>query len=55
MIPRVDKYVVVYTNSATRWPGMVPDAPTTDRAVPDPYVQVLNNLIYSSPSGYQLG
>lgn len=55
MIPRVDKYCFVYTNSATRWPGMVPDAPTTDRQVPDQYVQVLNNLIYSSPYGYQLG
>jgi hypothetical protein len=54
MIPRVDKYVVVYTNSATRWPGMVPDAPTTDRQVPYEYVQILNNMIYRSPYGYQL-
>ena len=54
MIPRVDLYTVVYTDSQTRWPGMVPDAPTTDRAVPDAYVQVLNNMIYTSPYNYQL-
>lgn len=55
MIPRVDKYVVVYTNSSCRWPGMVPDAPTTDRQVPYDYVQVLNNMIYSSSAGWMLG
>ncbi len=44
MIPRVDKYCFVYTNSATRWPGMVPDEPTTDKAVPAAYVTVLNTI-----------
>lgn len=54
MIPRVDLYAVVYTDSETRWPGMVPDAPTTDQAVPYDYVQVLNNMIYSSSVGWML-
>lgn len=52
MIPRVDKYCVVYTDAATRWPGMV--RPGTD-AVPDQYVQTLNNMIYSSSAGWMLG
>ena len=42
MLARVDKYCFVYTNSATRWPGMVPAEPTDDEAVPAEYVAVLN-------------
>lgn len=51
MIPRVDLYLVVYTDSATRWPGY---ANTPANTTPNAYIQVLNNMIYSSPFGYQL-
>lgn len=40
MKPRVDKYYFVYTDSATRWPGMN----AVDNEVPAEYVDVLNGF-----------